>query len=239
MYICRNIKWYLTVDVEYSRDITDGETSTTARFGTLPEVLLNTHEIDQHLTDVGSYLNRQHEAFTSMGSGWKFSGIKRLGVHVATYEAIYASTHIPTPVFLAKSGAIINVQSTDNKCFAYSILASLHPAREKSYRVTRYEKYLSELNMENIEYPVKIDKIGLFEEQNIDISLNVFELHGEELVPLYQTKHRDRSQHINLLMLSEGDKRHYVLIKDFRRLLYSKRIISAIRVSTVFIYVQR
>ena len=222
MYICRNIKWYLTVDVEYSRDITEGETNTTARFGTLPEVLLNIHDIDQQITGIGSYLNRQHEAFTPMGSGWKFSGIKKIGVHVATYEAIYASTHIPTPTFLAKSGAVINVQNSDNKCFAYSILASLRPARQSTYRVNNYAPYLSELNMENIEYPVKIDQIGLFEEQNMDISVNVFAFDGEELVSLYQTKHRGRSQHINLLMISEGDKRHYVLIKDLRRLLYSK-----------------
>ena len=123
LYICRNIKWYLTINVEYSRDITDGEANTTARFGTLPEVLMNADDIDQHITDAGSYLNRQHEAFTSMGSGWKLAGIKRIGVHVATYEAIYASTHIRTPTFLAKSRAVINVQNTDNKCFAYSILA--------------------------------------------------------------------------------------------------------------------
>ena len=121
--ICRNIKWYLTIDVEYSRDITDGEANTTARFCTLSEVLMNTYAIDQRIIDAGSYLNRQHKAFTSMGSGWKLTGIKRIGVHVATYEAIYASTHIRTPTFLAKSRAVINVQNTDNKCFAYSILA--------------------------------------------------------------------------------------------------------------------
>ena len=43
----------------------------------------------------------------------------------------------------------------DNKCFLWSILASLFPVNKDKQRVTKYKEYENEINMKGIEYPCK------------------------------------------------------------------------------------
>ena len=58
----------------------------------------------------------------------------------------------------------MNVKNDDNKCFMWSIIAQLHPADHKhADRVSNYTLYEKELNMTNIEYPVKTKQIDKFE----------------------------------------------------------------------------
>ena len=59
IYIFRNIKWYITIDVMYLRDITEGEARTSARLGTVPEILVNEHDIDLQIETACTFLNVQ------------------------------------------------------------------------------------------------------------------------------------------------------------------------------------
>ena len=82
--------------------------------------------------------------------------------------------------------------------------------------------------MSGIRTPVKITQLKKFEKQNRDYSVNVYALDSSKeksrdnkviLFPLYNTKERNRKYHANLLLVTSGDKRHYVVVKNLNRLL--------------------
>ena len=70
----------------------------------------------------------------------------------------------------------------------------------------------------------------LFERLNPDVSVNVFGYDTEcdedvkpEVFPLYITPHTNR-KHVNLLLISDKEKQHYVYIKNLSRLLANPRL---------------
>ena len=86
-----------------------------------------------------------------------------------------ASSYLPLPKELKVKQGCLNIQNNDEKCFLWSILASLHPVkcRNNLDRVSKYQEYEHDLNMSGIQYPVHIKDIGKFEHQN-NISVNVY-----------------------------------------------------------------
>jgi len=64
------------------------------------------------------------------------------------------------------------MQSTDNACFAWSVVATLHPAKNNTNQVFSYPHYTSVLNLEDIEFPMTLTQIKKFE--NLKISINVY-----------------------------------------------------------------
>jgi len=109
--------------------------------------------------------------------------------------------------------------NNDEKCFLWSVLASLYPVQLIPERVEHCVQYEHELNMNDIEYPVPLLKINKFEKQN-QISVNVFGCEDKEIYPLYVTKTRGSNHHVNLLYLKEGKKSHYCLIKKLNAFLH-------------------
>ena len=86
-------------------------------------------------------------------------------------------------------------------------------------RVNNYRPFENELNMEGISYPASLKDIQRIESQN-NLSINVFGYDREDKVyPLYKTKAIKEERHVNLLLISQGEKRHYCLIRSFSRLL--------------------
>ena len=74
--------------------------------------------------------------------------------------------------------------------------------------------------MTAIEYPVSIKAIDKFERQNPTISINVFG-HEESVYPLRVSKYEDREA-IDLLLISDEERKHYYLIKSMSMLLSSQ-----------------
>ena len=88
---------------------------------------------------------------------------------------------------------------------------------EKSNKLHKYQPFLHQLNVEGITFPTPIDQIPKFEQMN-NISINVFGLENDVVVPIQLSRH-DSDTEINLLLISKDDKRHYCLIKNFSRLM--------------------
>ena len=128
------------------------------------------------------------------------------------------------PKKLQGKKALLNIKNEDDKCFTWSILAALHPVDRANNpnRVTKYIPYEAELDMKGIEYPVAARHYGKFENQNNNISINVFGYEDKKIFPLYITKQTDKQHHVNLLLYQEEGKSHYVLIKDLSRLVRSQ-----------------
>ena len=86
-----------------------------------------------------------------------------------------ASSYLPLPKQLNGKRGCLNLQNNDEKCFLWSILASLHPVQRRNHldRVSKYQEYEHDLIMSGIQYPADIKDIGKFEHQS-NISVNVY-----------------------------------------------------------------
>ena len=56
---------------------------------------------------------------------------------------------------------------------------------------------------------------------SITINVNVFGYEDRQFYPIYVSKQNNEKVR-NLLLISDGEKQHYVLIKDFNRMMYNK-----------------
>ena len=93
------------------------------------------------------------------GSGWLLDSLLSLRLITAVYKPIRGSSYIPTPEWIRNRNATVNVQNDDDRCFLYAYLAHYHSAKEMTdhpERLTSYQQFEGELNMEGVEYPVNI-----------------------------------------------------------------------------------
>jgi len=67
------------------------------------------------------------EEFQERDSGWALSRILNLTVNANKYNPLHAGCYIKLPRKIMIKRAVINVQSMDNACFAWSVVAALHP----------------------------------------------------------------------------------------------------------------
>ena len=84
--------------------------------------------------------------------------------------------------------------------------------------------YENQYNWEGLEFPVSIKKIDKFEKNNPGIAVNVlFSNRKSQKKNLYTVRRSGRNMkcknQANLLMIVDGEKRHYTTIKNIPRLL--------------------
>ena len=136
------------------------------------------------------------------------------------YDPIRASSYLQLPKELQAKQGCLNIQNNDEKCFLWSILASLHPLQYRNNldRVSKYQEYEHVLNMSGIQYPVDIKDTGKFEHQN-NISVNVYGYKDKKIFPLRITTMAVARHHVNLLYITAGKTSHYVLVRHLSRLV--------------------
>ncbi|KYM96987.1 hypothetical protein ALC62_12365 [Cyphomyrmex costatus] len=121
--------------------------------------------MDAILTDLEKFQERE--------SGWALSRILNLIVNVNKFYPMHCGCFVKLPRRIILKRATVNVQSFDNACFAWSIVAALYPASNNVSRTSQYPHYLEVLRFEDITFPVTLKQITKFEHLN-DISVNVF-----------------------------------------------------------------
>lgn len=173
------------------------------------------------------------EEFQERDSGWALSRILNLILNVNKCNLMHAGCWMEMPLDVKLKRATVNMRSTDNACFAWSVVACLYPSEINANRSGSYPYYSNVLNLDGIEFPMTLKQIRKFERLN-DISINVFILRDKEdrkrrkgnrteILPLRLTDDK-KDRHVNLLYLqstsndtaSEG---HFVWIKNLSRLL--------------------
>ena len=212
------VKLILRCNME-KNNISTGEVITLkTAFNSKPEVNLEGTDVDDLYNTMADRVLEAMATFQRDGSNWTFKSIICLEIHTVVYEPLKGNSYIPLPPKLAQKKAIINMKNEDDKCFTWSVLRALNPREEHAERIDKdLNKKEDSLNMTGIVYPVQLNAIDKFERQNPTISINVFG-HEESVCPLRVSKCEDREV-VNLLLISDDEKRHYCLIKSMSRLL--------------------
>ena len=215
------IKWYMALTAEYSKLNLDGDQITTEQvFRSDTVIATNQGDITDTLATAMQDIYRRSQEFQAEGSGWTLERVISLTVHTVLYQPLLGNSYIKLPKYIMKKRAVLNIQNDDDKCILWAILAHLHPVhyRDHPHRVGKYHHYEHELNMIGVSYPTPLADITKIEKNN-NISINVIGFdETDKFYPLRVAKDI-KEQHVNLLLIKEGEKGHYCLIRNFSALM--------------------
>ena len=115
---------------------------------------------------------------------------------------------------------LINLKNKDHKCFMWCHVRLINPTNSHPERINKQDKKIAaNLNYSDIAFPLDISDYKKTEDR-FQMQVNVFG-YKNKVYPLYISK-KSYDQMLNLLLITEKGKSHYVFIKDFNRLMFSR-----------------
>ena len=93
-----------------------------------------------------------------------FNNLFALGI--VRYDPLRTPSYLPTPKEMKHRGALLNVINRDEKCFLWSVLASIHEARDNPNRVKNYRRFENTINLDRISYHVNLGDVDRFQNLN-------------------------------------------------------------------------
>ena len=184
-------------------------------FRSICEPVLPGNDITGFFTRVKTYILARIIEYERNGSGWIFDSHKSSHLHVAKYNPLRGAGHVKIPEKVKKMKSVLNIESPDDRCFLYCLLAKLYPVQTNPARYTKYLDHISSIDMVSVQFPVNYKQIHKVEAIN-NLSISVFGWDTEEgcAVPI---KHGSGSGTVvDLLYINDdGQNGHYMLIKNF------------------------
>ena len=157
----------------------------------------------------------------SEGSGWTVKSVDNHYLNVVKYQPMRGSSYIKLPQELRNSSkGLINIKNKDDECFRWCHIRHLNPQIKDPQRVKKVDKaFIENLNYSGIEFPVTIKHYKIEKQNNINI--NVFGYEKMQIYPIYVSK-ESNGDFLNLLLITDDENQHYVLIEDFNKLMYKQ-----------------
>ena len=179
------------------------------------------------MCDMIAQLTEKIDHYRRLNIDWSIFQINYLRLCWGSYRSPMERSFIPTPKWLALKRAIVNIQCFDDvrNSFQYSVPAGMNvfTSAYHKLRTSQYVPFMSKLNMNGIETPIDISSIDKFEKQNPDISVNVLGVDDDrDIISIRTSKFCSQCKHhVNLVMLTDQNKFHYVSVKSLLRLVTS------------------
>ena len=218
----KGLKYVETLKVTFSK-ISDGEiVEKSAYFNSKVQTIINNTEINEALQMSKQNLLNQISQWISEGSGWTIQSVDSHYLNIVKYKPMKGSSYIQLPSELRNSAkGLINMKNEDNECFRWCHIRHLNPQDKDPQRIKKVDKpYVEKLDYSNIEFPVNVKHYNKIEKQN-SININVFGYEKKEPYPIYVSKEK-YDLHMELLLITKNENKHYVLIKDFNKFMYNQ-----------------
>ena len=155
------------------------------------------------------------------GSGWIVESIEGFYLNVISSIPLIGGTYIELPNELKNSRkGLINIQNYDNKCFLWCHIRHLNLIYKNPQRTTKKDKELvSKLDYEGIYFPVSKKNYCKIEVQNKIVL--IYRCENKVVYPVYLSDQKF-SDSMDLLLISDKFKSHYVYVKDSDRFMFNK-----------------
>ena len=217
----KGIKFVETLKVTFSKMTGDLIIYKTAFFNSKAQTIINDLEIDELLKVSEQQILNFVAVWVSESSGWIVKSVDAHYLNIVKYEPIKGSSYIQLPTELRNSAkGLINLKNYDNKCFQWCHIRHLNPQTKDPQRIKKSDRQNADkLNYKGIEYPITTKHYNKIEKQN-EININVFGYENKQPYPIYISKEKFEDQ-MNLLLITDDENKHYVLIKDFNKFMYN------------------
>ena len=217
------VKFIETFKVTFVKQTGNEEkTIKSAYFNSQPQTITNDIDITESLQVSKQQILNKIAQWVSEGSGWIIQSVDNHYLNVVKYQPMRGSSYIKLPQELRNSSkGLINMKNEDNECFQWCHIQHLNPQTKYPQRIKKVDKqYIENLNYSGIEFPVTTKQYNKIEKQN-EININVFGYEDKQPYPIYVSKEKYKD-HINMLLITENENKHYVLIKDFNKFMYNQ-----------------
>ena len=156
------------------------------------------------------------------GSGWIIELTEAEYINIYVFSRLIRSTYIEIPnKFKNSMKGLINIKNNDKKCLLCIHIRYLNPLKIHPERIAKVDKKkINDLDYEGIKFPLPKKDYCKIERQN-NICINVFCYENILTYPVYLS---DQNFHysMELLLITDENKSHYVYIKDFNRFMCNK-----------------
>ena len=224
----KGYKFIETLEVTFKKREYDPKTGKsefiykTAFFSGKAKTITKASEIESELSVSQQEILNTIDIWVSEGSGWTMDKIDSNYINTDVYQPLHGSSYIDLPDELKNSAkGLINIKNKDDECFRWCHIRHLNPQKKDPQTIKRDDKqYVNKLNYDGITFPVSQKQYQKIEKQN-SIKINVFGYEERQPYPIHISKETFEDQ-MNLLLITEDEKKYYVLIRDFNRFMYNQ-----------------
>ena len=218
----KGLKFNEMLKITFEKQKGDELIEKTAYFNAKPQTVTNEEEIANLLQITQQQIINMIQQWISEGSGWIIKSVDGHFMNVVRYRPLRGSSYIPLPKELQNSAkGIINMKNNDDECFRWCHIRHLLPQNKDPQRIKKCDKkYVEKLDYSGIEFPVSVKQYKKIEKQN-SINVNVFGYEEGQPFPIHVSKEKFDSC-LNLLLITEGEVKHYCLIKDFNKFMHNQ-----------------
>ena len=131
------------------------------------------------------------------------------------------SSYLPLPDWLAHKKAIINPKNADRECFKWAVIATSRweEIDRDPQRISKLRRFEADFDWTGIGFLVSFRDIKGFEFRN-QILINILSIEDRQIYIC--RKGGNYECVINLMLIMENNRKHYVAIKSLCRLLWSQ-----------------
>ena len=218
----KGLKYVETLKVTFEKISADVIVEKSAYFNSTSQTIINNTEINEALQMSKQNLLNQISRWISEGSGWTIKSVDSHYLNIAKYEPMKGSSYIKLPSELRNSKkGLINMKNEDNECFRWCHIRHINPQEKYPQRIKKADRqYVEKLDYSGVEFPVSVKHYNKIEKHN-SININVFGYENKQPYPIYISKEK-YEDHMELLLVTEKENKHYVLIKDFNRFMFNQ-----------------
>ena len=159
------------------------------------------------------------------GSEFGFDGVNALYYDLNKTSLNRGGSHIESQKWISAKKATINPKNKkDDKCFQYALTVALHHEKIKDNpeRISKIKPFINQYNWNNIHFPSTGKDWKKFESNNNSIALNILYVprNTKKICHAYKSKYNlTRENKVILLMITDGEKWHYLAVKKLSELL--------------------
>ena len=218
----KGLKFVETLNVTFKKSLSNERLYKTAYFNSKAQTITNNTEIIEALQSSKDQILNSISVWVSEGSGWTVESVNNHYLNIVQYQPMKGSSYIELPQELRNSGkGLINMKYEDNECFRWCDIRHLNPQDKDPQRIKKSDKeYINKLDYSGIEFPVTTKQFNKIEKKN-NIRINVFGYEEKQPYPIYISKEKSED-HMELLLITKDENKHYVLIKDFNKLMFNQ-----------------
>ena len=221
----RGFKFNATLNVRLSKRTENGVIYREPYFNAGPFTVINSDQISESIDNAIEKILELIAGWLSEGSGWVFELVLSHNINIVSYFPLRGTSYIKLPEELRHPmKTLVNPKNEDNRCFLWCHNRYLNPLKVHPERITKADREsVKKLDYTGVTFPVTLSDMKKIEKQN-QININVFGWHsgsggGKGMAYPIRISETNFTDHLELLWIEEGEKSHYVLIKNFNQFM--------------------
>ena len=181
----------------------------------------NLSDLDEIVNEMIAHMKEEIENLALLNSRFLFDEVLLTNVGFHQLNLTRGSSYLLLPNWLARKKAIINQKNEDQECFKWAVIAASkwEEINNNPERISKLKRFEKDFDWSGIEFRVSVKDIKKFEFRN-QISINLLAIEGKQIYICRKGGTYERI--INLMLITENNRKHCVAIKSLSRLLSSQ-----------------